>query len=111
MPDRAVLGSTDMNSLIHKQLIQNSQNISPGDRLFTVNARAVLPNGTLSNFETIGEIMQGNSIWTESLWGDERLFFGHTLISSDIQHHKLSLNKRGRRKFKKITDELPRFNT
>ena len=28
VPERSILGSTDGNSRIHKQLIQNSQNIS-----------------------------------------------------------------------------------
>lgn len=110
VPDISTLGSTDGNSRIHKQLIQNSQSITPGERLFTVNARAVLEDGSLSQFEKIGEIIQGDAPWTESLWGDERLFFSHTLISSDIQQHKKNLDKKGRKAFKKVTDELPTFN-
>ena len=81
-------------------MIRNSANIDEGATLFTVNARAWLEDGTLSEFEPIGEIIQGDSPWTESLWGDERLFFGHGPIVYDIRDQRLN-----------IADEaIPTFN-
>ena len=53
--------------------------------------RAINDDGTLSEFEEIGKIVQGECEWTESLWGDERLFFGHSLVGSDLNDIKISM--------------------
>ena len=57
VPDRQTLIPTDSSSRFYKQLVQNSLSIQPGDRLFTVMGRAINDDGTLSNFEEIGEIV------------------------------------------------------
>ena len=51
--------------------------------------RAINDDGTLSEFEEIGKIVQGDCEWTESLWGDERLFFSHNLITNDIRDYQI----------------------
>ena len=85
VPNMDVLTPTDSESRWYKQLVQSSQSINEWDVLFEVRARGMDADGTLSNFETIGEIVQGDAIWTESLWGDERLFFSHNIITNDIR--------------------------
>ena len=85
IPNRDILKSTDSSSRFYKQLVQNSADINAGDVLFTVMARNIDPStGELNDFEEIGLIRQGDSEWTESLWGDERLFFSHNHIAPDI---------------------------
>ena len=111
--------STDDSSLWYKQLVTNSASIAEDDVLFDVYARAVDADGTLSEFEFIGEITQGNSEWTESLWGDERLFFAHNSFTQDIRDHANFLNtisnRKDKRKAKKAfsaeSDAEPKFNT
>ena len=66
-------------------MVYNSRQISPGDLLFTVKARELLDDGTLSDYNEIGHIVQGYAEWTESLWGDERLFFGHNFMPNDLR--------------------------
>ena len=85
--NRTKLVSTDNSSPWYKQLVANSANISENDVLFDVYARAIDDDGTLSDFEMIGEIVQGDGEWTESLWGDERLFFAHNNFTHDYRDH------------------------
>ena len=59
-------------------------------------ARTVDSNtGKLTDFEEIGRIRQGDSEWTESLWGDERLFFSHGTANNDVRDIRLGLKKGG----------------
>lgn len=85
VPNKEVLLATDGSDRWYKQLVENSQEIEEWDVLFTVRARGIDDDGTLSDFETIGEIVQGDAVWTESLWGDERLFFSHSVMTNDIR--------------------------
>ena len=107
IPNRDVLTPTNGDSRIHTQLSQNSLNILPDTKLFTVEARPVLSDGTFGDFEKIGEILQGADSWVESLWGDERLFFAHQPIVYDIRDHRLNLEKSDIRQFNRtVRDEL-----
>ena len=126
IPNRDILKSTDSSSRFYKQLVENSAEINAGDVLFTVMARNIDPStGELNDFEEIGLIRQGDSEWTESLWGDERLFFSHSNANNDVRDIKLGLKKgggrggrgrggRGRvnptRNFNEIFWEMPRFD-
>ena len=84
IPNRSVLKRTNGNNRFYKQLVNKANNnVSPGDVLFTVNAREIQDDGTLSDFQEIGNIIQGEAEWTESLWGDERLFFSHGFMPND----------------------------
>ena len=92
VPNMRILTPTNGDSSINQQLAQNSLNIRRGSRLFTVEGRPVLEDGTFGEFEKIGIIVQGHSSWIESLWGDERLFFAHQPIVYDIRDHRLNLD-------------------
>ena len=67
-------------------MVENASGITEDERIFTVRGRAIENDGTLSDYEDIGYILQGDSEWTESLWGDERLFFTHTHVSDDLRN-------------------------
>ena len=63
--------------------------------------------------------MQGDSEWTESLWGDERLFFSHISEVDDIRDHRKVLQRTGGKWWKKkkvtqfndlVVSQLPRFD-
>ena len=67
-------------------MVNNSGDINEGDLLFTVKAWGLDDNFILQEEpDVIGEILQVGSEWTESLWGDERLFFSHSVISNDFR--------------------------
>ena len=67
-------------------MVNNSGDINEGDLLFTVKAWGLNDDFLLQEEpDVIGEILQGDSEWTESLWGDERLFFSHSNISNDFR--------------------------
>ena len=121
VPNRSVLGSTNSSSRFYKQLVANSQSIKENDVLFTVKARAFDPEtGKLTGYEEIGKVKQAAPGWTESLWGDERLFFSHNILHNDWRDIKAQVKrtplatrqeKRARnREMKKVWNELNRFD-
>ena len=58
VPNRGVLKRTNGNNRFYKQLVNKANNnVSPGDVLFTVRAREIQDDGTLSEFFEIGEII------------------------------------------------------
>ena len=57
VPNMKVLTPTNGDSSINQQLAQNSLNIRRGSRLFTVEGRPVLEDGTFGEFEKIGIIV------------------------------------------------------
>ena len=57
VPNMKILTPTNGDSSINQQLAQNSLNIRRGSRLFTVEGRPVLEDGTFGEFEKIGIIV------------------------------------------------------
>ena len=62
-------------------------------------------------------IRQGDAEWTESLWGDERLFFSHSFMPNDIAEIRGQLKQGNRnerrernRNFNEIFHDMPRFD-
>ena len=119
IPNKKVLKKTNKKRRFYKKLVWNANDhISPGDLLFTVKARELQDDGTLSHYHEIGQIVQGDAEWTESLWGDERLFFSHSFMPNDIRDFRAEMNsgpngeeKRERmRNFNELLDEMPRFD-
>ena len=99
-------------------MVYNSRQISPGDLLFTVKARELLDDGTLSDYNEVGHIVQGDAEWTESLWGDERLFFSHNFMPNDLRGFRAQMNqgpsgqeKRERwQNFNELLEDMPSFD-
>ena len=119
MPNRAILGQTDSSSRFYKQLVENSVDIKLDDELFQVEARTFDPEtGEMTEFEEVGKILQGDAEWTESLWGDERLFFSHNFETNDLRDFRLQLfgdwdeniRERKRNYWDFFYEEMPRFD-
>ena len=116
MPNTDVLGSTNGDSRFYKQLVDNSATINEGDKLFDVYAKTFNADGTMDDFEMLGEILQGDSEWTESLWGDERLYFAHGFQNYDWRDFEFRLfdddmeNSQRKRNFDEVFNEEARFD-
>ena len=102
VPNRDILKPTNFRARFYKQLVKKSKDINVDDILFTVRGRSIdRMTGQLSEFEEIGHILQGDAIWTESLWGDERLFFSHNMVLHDVRDTKLKLRRNYRQNLRR----------